>query len=1801
MVRLRLLALFVFLSSFSLGQALVYTRVVKGNLWLPPGTAAPNSKMRFQLKYCGGQVGRVPVNPGNPPGPTGLVVSFEPFDVNVGNDGSWQTQIYGNDQIICGSDMSGPSLWLVQPVFNGAANAGIEYKIHSCGAASPCTPFVLDTAPQCSATVITDCAVENGNPDQPDTTVTVNAIMAVPNAYNFSNVLLPPANGTVINFMQNGNQAGAYLPGNGNASTCLSGTGTWVLCGGAGGGGGVTGATPNRGLVLTGTTLGLMTCPTTNQYLSWNGSAWVCTTLSGGGGSANLPTTAQYDLFASTGAGAAQASGLLGNAGFLRGEVFMATGDVSNISPGFPFVPNAAVEYFPTGGYGIGGANGVAFFSSHSGTTNAGGLALVGGNNQGVDQIYLDCEAPPVVPAKACDFKVPVTVNGAGVGGGGGGGLPTIPAPNLFASNGSGSAVDSGVLGQSGFLRAYVVEATGTNNPSPFTVPNGSIEYFPSGGYGAGGANGVALHVSHSGSATGFGGIALAGGNTTGVDQLYLDCEGPPVVPALGCDFKVPVTINGAAIGGGPGGGGVNAATVGQFASYNTTTTVAGNAHLSDNGTQITATEPIAAPEFITTTPNVGVSMTGSGGTLPTLASGTGGIGIGPGATPMMNLGTGAGWIAIPSSGGPGGGATLPACSATTPVNSCLVASNAAGTAGVDTHVLAAPAVGGSGAEGTGFIKSGASLVGGTAGGSSPFTGANASQEWYGVGGTVGTPPNNVTFANGAAMFMGHSGVTGIGGVAFGGGANTGTQQIYLDCESTPTPGCTFQVPIYEKTTLVAGTRSTTPNIFTNTVQVPQMNVDGSGGIAMTGAGATLPVIAAGSGGGIGIGPNGVPQMNVNGAGWINIPTSSSSGAATWGSITGTLSTQTDLQTALNGKLATNGTAATATALATTPTPCAAGEAAGGILANGNATGCFTPSPGVTNPLILGGVSSLGAVPSGSTAIGATTNGYLQMNYNGNGWRYVTSLSTTTAAGTTTAFTGPIANFIGSSNTTNPVPPANSRTIDWLAGNGAISGYLIGDGSQNCLNGQGTYVNCGVSGGGGVTGATGGGGLLLSGTTLGLTNTCTANQYLSYSGGNWICTSSGAGSVGAGTSGQFAVYNGTNSIVGSTVLTDGATVASTVPVTAPSFTGGQFIGQGTASVSPTAGIGSFGFAGGGVPAVSVGSTYRAIQIPQINSTYPSANTTTFALNGTNANPPVCNPLAPANGRCITFTGSQVGVTYNVSAALVGDGSANCLSGTGTYVPCGGVGQGNSGAFAFYPAFGNSIMGSSVLNDTLGTISSTEPFTAPEITLSPVAARMDTNGTTVNSTPSTLSGAFGFLNGAPAISKGPNQPFTAIGTTGGGVGGSGTAGFVPVFSAATTLANSHLDDGVTSPGTVTASESFAAQTQFGSVVLNPDLASIQLNDTVSTPYLNVDGNGGIGIGPSMSTELIQLNSIGTITSLGSAAPNRPPVGTGAFGFLAGGVPAISVNGGAFVPVPTTGGPGGGVGNGTLGQLAAYNSATTVAGADVFYSAGSTLPTLGAGMGGFGIAAGGIPQINSGNGWTRLISVFNAPSSTGVATNLSSTGITFTNSAGPGVPANALRVTVAAAQQTTANTYVGWWLQGTGTASASTCLSGTGAWVACGGAATTEYTCTISADVPFSTTRGTICSQALGATAKQWIVHCNIPWNFNGGSGTSNVVIGINLSVAPSLSPSYVLPVMWNTTGYSNQGAVQLNNAAGDTAIITANGLTAGVGGTIFSLMIDGTIPAQANTTFSIYGTTTGSGTAIFRPGLNCVLR
>lgn len=225
-------------------------------------------------------------------------------------------------------------------------------------------------------------------------------------------------------------------------------------------------------------------------------------------------------------------------------------------------------------------------------------------------------------------------------------------------------------------------------------------------------------------------------------------------------------------------------------------------------------------------------------------------------------------------------------------------------------------------------------------------------------------------------------------------------------------------------------------------------------------------------------------------------------GGGTWGSITGTLSSQTDLQTALDGKVpttttvnghalstnvtvtasdvgngtaqwnankingttlsvlgtgilknttgtgvpsiavagdfptlnqSTTGNAATATALSATPTTCGAGVAATGVLANGNATGCFTPTgSGTVSANNTSNAHALGVynAAGGSTVITADTGAFSDGAGN---------VSAASFIGTDTTHAGLLA---AKGQTLNPSIPAN--TFGWLGpASAAFTSYVF--------------------------------------------------------------------------------------------------------------------------------------------------------------------------------------------------------------------------------------------------------------------------------------------------------------------------------------------------------------------------------------------------------------------------------------------------------------------------------------------------------------------------------------------------------------------------------------------------------------------------------------------------------------------------------------------------------------------------------------------------------------------------------------
>jgi hypothetical protein len=114
---------------------------VTGTLQTPAGTPALNTFARFELTYCGGNMGRV----------TGAsLVAFVPFDVHTNSSGVYSTSLFGNDQITCGATL-GLSRWRITPYFNGVAGPAYTYQIESN------TTFTVDAAVACTVSVITNC------------------------------------------------------------------------------------------------------------------------------------------------------------------------------------------------------------------------------------------------------------------------------------------------------------------------------------------------------------------------------------------------------------------------------------------------------------------------------------------------------------------------------------------------------------------------------------------------------------------------------------------------------------------------------------------------------------------------------------------------------------------------------------------------------------------------------------------------------------------------------------------------------------------------------------------------------------------------------------------------------------------------------------------------------------------------------------------------------------------------------------------------------------------------------------------------------------------------------------------------------------------------------------------------------------------------------------------------------------------------------------------------------------------------------------------------------------------------------------------------------------------------------------------------------------------------------------------------------------------------------------------------------------------------------------------------------------
>ena len=186
-------------------------------------------------------------------------------------------------------------------------------------------------------------------------------------------------------------------------------------------------------------------------------------------------------------------------------------------------------------------------------------------------------------------------------------------------------------------------------------------------------------------------------------------------------------------------------------------------------------------------------------------------------------------------------------------------------------------------------------------------------------------------------------------------------------------------------------------------------------------------------------GPNGIQA-------WLEYIDSKSSGGGTWGSITGTLSDQTDLQAALDGKLGTSGVAVSATKLATA-------RNINGVAFDGTASITIAdPTKVVANGAITGATytkitfDSKGLVTAGSAATTADIADSTDK-------RYCTDAQKTIIGNTSGTNTGDQTSVTGNAGTATKL--ATARNINGVPFDGTAD-ILIG----NLYNSNGgTYTD----------------------------------------------------------------------------------------------------------------------------------------------------------------------------------------------------------------------------------------------------------------------------------------------------------------------------------------------------------------------------------------------------------------------------------------------------------------------------------------------------------------------------------------------------------------------------------------------------------------------------------------------------------------------------------------------------------------------------------------------------------------------
>ncbi len=538
-----------------------------------------------------------------------------------------------------------------------------------------------------------------------------------------------------------------------------------------------------------------------------------------------------------------------------------------------------------------------------------------------------------------------------------------------------------------------------------------------------------------------------------------------------------------------------------------------------------------------------------------------------------------------------------------TPVFSNTLAVNTSGNAGTATALAATPTVCNSGQAAQGISANGNATGcftpgGGAPGGSSGAVQGNVSSAFGAIPGFTFNTTSGALTSTSMLTASGFNGpltgnVTGnVTGTATG---LSGTPSVTVNALSattingaalsgTFTGSPTFSgTPVFSNTLAAntsgnAGTATAlaaTPTLCSAGQAAQGILASGNATGCFTPSGMTYPsagvAFSTGSGWATSIAPSGTGAVVMASSASLSGPTIA--GGALSGTFTGTPTFSGNLTFSgtpvFSNTLAANtsGNAGTATALAATPTLCSAGQAAQGILASGNATGCFTPSggtPGGSSGAVQGNLSSaFGAIPGFTFN---TTSGAL------------TSTQTITAAGFSGPVTGNVTgNVTGTATGLSGTPSVTVNALSATTINGsALSGTFTGSPTfsgtpvfSNTLSLNTTGTSGGLSGTpsiavNGLTATTINGAALsgtfsgnptFSGTPVfsntlaantsgnagtatalaGTPTTCTAGQAalgITANGNAAGCwTPTGSGTVGSGSANQVAEYSATGTSV----------------------------------------------------------------------------------------------------------------------------------------------------------------------------------------------------------------------------------------------------------------------------------------------------------------------------------------------------------------------------------------------------------------------------------------------------------------------------------------------------------------------------------------------------------------------------------------------------------------------------------------------------------------------------------------------